>query len=104
MRPIVGPWLPAALLLVMPGCGSDDGSSTDTDAGTGADASPSIDASLPVDAPPFEELHTEGIYDLTSPVDITASALFPQPVYQYYDLLRQFRDDPAATLFTVLSD
>jgi hypothetical protein len=51
------------------------------------------------------ELEPEsGAYDLVSEIDITTSSLLPQTAYQYYDLLRRFRDDPSETIIYLLDE
>ena len=101
------------LLAIVPACSSDpagdDGGhiqpAPDANPGPGSDADPgpTPDAAGPdptPDANPDPVAH--GTYDVVTEVDVTTSAVLPEMAYQYYDLLRRFRENPAEAIVYAL--
>jgi hypothetical protein len=74
-----------APVLALPACGGDE-------------------AAAPPDGAVALALTTEGTYQVTSPIDLTALALAPDSTVKAVRLVKGLKDDPASTFFEVLDE
>lgn len=68
------------------------------------DESPPAAAQPDAGAPPVPALTAEGAFEVTSPIDLNALTLAPEPVLKSVRLIKGVKDDPAGTFFMLLEE